>query len=49
MDDCAAKAELDRLLTAALALADRLGLTMVAIHVDEARNRLASPTHTPTH
>ncbi|MCU6455890.1 hypothetical protein LPN01_17565 [Sphingomonas sp. A2-49] len=40
MHDRAAFAELDRLLGAALDLADRLDMTMVAIHVDEARNLL---------
>lgn len=37
MDNRATFAELDRLLGTALDLADRLDLTMVAIHVDEAR------------
>ena len=46
MDDLAAKAELARLLAHALEEADRLGLTMVAIHIDEARNLLAMPTPT---
>jgi hypothetical protein len=40
LDDRAATIELDRLLSDALALADRLECTLVAIHVDEARNLL---------
>lgn len=46
MDDVAHKTELDRLLGEALTLADTLGLTMVAIHLDEARNLLQAPTPT---
>lgn len=49
MDEPTTKAELDRLLQTALALADRLGLTMVAIHLDEARNLLDAPSKTLTH
>ncbi len=41
MDEQAATAELHRLLTLALETADRLDLTMIAIHIDEARNLLA--------
>lgn len=40
MDIGAATAELHRMLTAALELADRLDMPMIAIHVDEARDRL---------
>ena len=40
MDDYAAAAELHAVLTAALDTADRLELTMVAIHIEEARNLL---------
>jgi hypothetical protein len=42
MDDRAATTELHRALSEALDMADRLDLTMVAIHIDEARNLLAS-------
>lgn len=40
MDEHAAIVELHRLLTDALETADRLDLTMIAIHIDEARNLL---------
>ncbi|MGP7795163.1 hypothetical protein [Sphingomonas sp. CLY1604] len=40
METHAATAELHRMLTAALELADRLDMPMIAIHVDEARDRL---------
>lgn len=40
MDEHAATVELHRLLTAALDMADHLGLTMTAIRIDEARNLL---------
>ncbi len=39
-DECSARAELQRLLTAALEVADTLDLTLVGIHIDEARNLL---------
>lgn len=44
MDTHADEAELRRLLAAALALADRLELTMVAIHLDRARDLLSPAT-----
>ncbi|USU05119.1 hypothetical protein NF700_17145 [Sphingomonadaceae bacterium OTU29MARTA1] len=49
MDKRAAMTELDRLLTTALRLADDLDMTMVAIHIDEARNLLATSDITPAH
>lgn len=42
MNDQEATAELYRALTLALELAERLDLTMIAIHVDEARMLLAA-------
>lgn len=49
MDEHAAAAELHRLLTIALETADRLDLTMIAIHIDEARNLLTQAGVTATH
>lgn len=49
MDDRSTATELYRTLTEALDLADRLELTMVAIHIDEARNLLISKDATATH
>ncbi len=46
MTDNADEAELRRLLTAALELADAMGLTMVAIHLDAARDLLGASTPT---
>ena len=44
MDIGAATAELHRMLTAALELADRLDMPMIAIHVDEARDLVTRAT-----
>ena len=46
MDDDADEAELRRLLSAALALADTLELTMVAIHLGAAHDLLGAATPT---
>ncbi len=46
MDDDADEAELRRLLAAALALADTLELTMVAIHLGAAHEILGASTPT---
>ena len=48
MDDDADEAELRRLLAAALALADTLELTMVAIHLGSAHDLLGASTPTPS-
>ena len=49
MDEHAAVVELHRLLTTALETADRLDLTMIAIHIDEARNLLTQTGAAATH
>ncbi len=49
MNDYTATTELHALLTAALDMADRLDLTMVAIHIDEARNLLVPSDAAATH
>ncbi|MCP3735958.1 hypothetical protein M9979_13880 [Sphingomonas sp. RP10(2022)] len=49
MDDTTATTELHALLQTALELADRLGLTMVGIHIDEAKNLLVEQGTTTAH